>query len=83
MVAPLVRLIILKKEGKRTIGLKLSGCVVIASTALYYSNNIYVFLKYSKRHRFDYSVAVETTNTCILEIFTSFMFSRPCDITSK
>lgn len=42
MVSPLVRLIILKKEGKGTIDFKLNGCVVVASTALYYSSNIYV-----------------------------------------
>ena len=74
MVSPLVRLIILKKEGKGAIDFKLNECVVVASTALYYSSNIYVLLKYSREHRFDYSVAVETANVCSSEFFTSFCF---------
>lgn len=69
------------KEGKGAIDFKVNRCVVVASTALSYSSNIYVLLKYSREHRFDYSVAVETTNIC--EIFTSVLFSRPCDIPSK
>lgn len=72
---------ILNKEGKGAIDFKVNRCVVVASTTLYYSSNIYVLLKYSREHRFDYSVAMETTNVC--EIFTSVLFSRPCDIPSK
>lgn len=83
MASTLVSVLILKKEGKGTIVFKLNGCVLVASTSLYYSSNIYVLLKYSRRHRFDYSVAVETTNVCSSEISTSFLFSRPCDIPSK
>ena len=82
MASPLLSLIILKKEGKGTIDVKLNGCVVVASTALYYSSSIYVLLKYSRGHRFDYSVAVETTNVCSSEIFTSFLFSRPSKLWS-
>lgn len=49
--------------------------MVVASIALYYLSSIYVLLlKYSGGHGFDYSVAVETRNTCSSEIFTSCQF---------
>lgn len=83
LVLSLVRLIISKKVGRGTLDFKLNGHVVCSSTASYYSSNICVLLKYHRGHWFDYSVAVETTNVCISEIFTSFLCLRTCAIPSK
>lgn len=50
LVLSLVRLTILKKEGKRTIDFKLNGHVVSAPTASYYSSGICVLSKYRRGH---------------------------------